>query len=409
MQRMRHGTVVRTTGEADAVAGEPPATELPARPADVDALGRACLAARATTMAALQAGAGNAAVLRMLDASPRTSRSNGAEAARGLTPRPAVAGNEALDGAEASEPGREVASGTFHAASAFTVDVARGPAAADDPAPEVSAASADRHEGDPTVTPKDVRSPGRHATGGAPRGRGGRGHGRGRAAKPSRGARQRTVTKIPDVVRRELHWIHASDAIVAAMPYTSTIAEGAPALPGAFGVTRYGDVRVSGLTVTSEPELFRVQGTVENRITWSVRSLRHIDIAGAKDSNITARNYRAVAKDLTPNMSDLGGRPPRERFWARDLTTRHELFHAHDVQRLGPGAVASAVEWLSSVQAESTEQVAQLVGAVPSRVLRTIVAAMGTAGERRAYGDGAPLYRKRAKAIRARGKAGKYK
>ena len=40
------------------------------------------------------------------------------------------------------------------------------------------------------------------------------------------------------------------------------------------------------------------------------------NIASDSDAAITHSNYTQVANDLTPNMGDLGGRPPRSNFWS---------------------------------------------------------------------------------------------
>lgn len=62
---------------------------------------------------------------------------------------------------------------------------------------------------------------------------------------------------------------------------------------------------------------------------------------------------RAVSAPAIRGASPGGGRPPRSKFWAKDLTEIHEQFHADDVKRLGPGAATSAVSWLSSQTAST--------------------------------------------------------
>jgi hypothetical protein len=133
------------------------------------------------------------------------------------------------------------------------------------------------------------------------------------------------------------------------------------------------------------------------------------DIASATDPDITAANYPTVADDLKPNMSSSGGRPPRTKFWAKDLTEVHELFHANDVKRLGPGAATAAVSWLSKNTATDAAGVQALVDQMPARVVQTLAAGMGEPSEVRAYGAGAAAYTARSDEIRKSGKAGKYK
>src|SRR5262249_681581 len=120
-------------------------------------------------------------------------------------------------------------------------------------------------------------------------------------------------------------------------------------------------------------------------------------------------NYPTVVSDLTPDMTDLNGRPPRTTFWAEDLCIKHERFHADEDVVHGRAGVVAAQAWLNTKTASSVAQVNTLLGAVPGRVAATVSAAMSFPGrEERAYGDGAPLYLARANAIKAKGDAGQY-
>jgi hypothetical protein len=216
------------------------------------------------------------------------------------------------------------------------------------------------------------------------------------------------VITIPDIVKPELEHIHACDSIAGIIPYNGTVVGGETPPGNAFGICRFGDVRVTGITITLTAHVFQVRGSIENRIKWGVQSLGRTDIAGDADSDITAANYTTVSSDLTPNMSSSGGRPPRTQFWANDLTQQHELFHANDVRGQGPGAATSAVSWISSQTATDVAGVQALVDQIPARVVRTIVAGMGEPAEVRAYGAGAGTYRTRANSIKTKGDAGTY-
>jgi hypothetical protein len=109
-------------------------------------------------------------------------------------------------------------------------------------------------------------------------------------------------------------------------------------------------------------------------------------------------------------MSDLNGRPPRTKFWAEDLTARHELVHAKDDKKNGPGALAKVTKWLNGQTAAKYGEVKTLLGAVPGRFASALLAALFTIdGEKHAYGDGATSYKARADAIKAKGAKGEYK
>jgi hypothetical protein len=168
------------------------------------------------------------------------------------------------------------------------------------------------------------------------------------------------------------------------------------------------------VTILHPPGIFVVAGTFEHPITYQIRSGTgphgEVDIASDTDPDITNANYSTVVSDLTPNMGDLNGRPPRTHYWAEDLTTRHELVHANDDHNNGPFAMFMAMAWLATQTASSTTQVKNLLKKMPARFAAALLAALSTeAGERRAYGDGAPAYRARANAIQSKGTRGEYR
>ena len=217
---------------------------------------------------------------------------------------------------------------------------------------------------------------------------------------------------VPDIEIPALAQIEKTDAVNGAFTYSGSITRGGAA-PSGFGVTRSFSSRLTGVTITPNAGTFDVSATFEHPITYQVRSgtgpSGQVDIASDSDPDITAANYATVAADLTPNMSDLNGRPPRTQFWAEDLTLRHELVHANDDLANGPGAMATVTTWLNGQTAASAADVQTLLNALPGRFATALLAALSTEdGERHAYGDGAPVYRARAEAISARGGRGEY-
>ena len=217
---------------------------------------------------------------------------------------------------------------------------------------------------------------------------------------------------VPDIETPELAELAKCDAIANALGYTGSITRGG-AQPTGFGVTRSFSCRLTGITITPFPGVFLVTATLEHPITWQVRSGTgpdgQIDISTAADPDITAANYAEVADDLTPDMSDLNGRPPRDKFWAENLTIRHEKVHADDDHKNGPLATAQAMAWLGTQTASSAADVNALLGRIPSRFASSLLAALSTEdGEKHAYGDGAPYYKARSDIIREWGAAGKY-
>jgi hypothetical protein len=351
-----------------------------ARPEPMSRLGEAVPAIRSSQMTAsavrsLQMSAGNQAVAGML--SPRSSGIEGGGSAVVRTPF-----SVAIPlGDMAAEPAHAIPAGgsrdnkyEAHPTTPEEIVIPEvAPAPAPAPAPEAPSSSSATSE----------------------------------TAAPAEGV----VIKLPDVIKPELLEIQVCDAVGGALTYAPAVAN--TATPGAteFGICRFGDCKVTGVTAKLESGTYTVAGTIEHKITWGVHPTtdNETDISGDTDPDITKANYPDVVKDLTPNMSSSGGRPPRNAFWAKDLTEIHELFHADDVKKQGPGAVTTAVNWLKTKTAGSVADVTALVNQVPDRVVQTLAAGMGEPAEVRAYGGGAAAYTTRAQAIEKRGKANEYK
>lgn len=219
--------------------------------------------------------------------------------------------------------------------------------------------------------------------------------------------------KLPDIEIPMLAQIEKTDAFSGTFTYSGSITRGG-AQPTGFGVTRSFGSKLTGVTVTASAGTFTVKGTFEHPITYQVRTSTgpdgQVDIASDSDTDITKDNYATVASDLTPNMGDLNGRPPRTKFWAEDLTLRHELVHAEDDKKNGPAAMATAVTWLNTQTAANVEEVKTALRGMAGKFSSALLAALSTEdGEKHAYGDGASSYKARADAIKDKGAKGTYK
>jgi hypothetical protein len=231
-------------------------------------------------------------------------------------------------------------------------------------------------------------------------------------AQEASGTEEEITVSLPDIELPALAAVAKTDAVSPGFAYSGSIARGGAA-PSGFGVTHSFSSKLTGVTTTLKKKVYKVKATLEHPIEWEVRSGTgpdgQVDIAGETDADITDANYADVASDLTPDMTDLNGRPPRDNFWAEDLTIRHEKVHAADDKKNGPGAMRVAAKWLSKQTAGSVADVNTLLGEIPNRFAAALLAALSTEdGEKHAYGDGAPSYKRRAKAIKKRGDAGKY-
>lgn len=205
----------------------------------------------------------------------------------------------------------------------------------------------------------------------------------------------------------------ALDGIASTLTYHSSIEQGG-AGPEGFGICRCNG-SLHTVTITPGSGNYTVAGTFEIEIRWSVRSGvgpgGRVDLASPDDPDLKACNYQRAVWDLTPNMGDLGGRPPRSKFWCQDLTQRHELVHADDYQTYGEDASEAAQAWLNDQTADSRDHIADtLVNQALHEGWDTLIALMASppGAEPRAYGDGAGPYQARADAIQNKGDAGDY-
>jgi hypothetical protein len=203
------------------------------------------------------------------------------------------------------------------------------------------------------------------------------------------------------------------DSVAGALGYIHSISKSGELDPGDFGATWGYDFSMSDVNIFSLPNVYLVTASVNNPIHYQVRDLmgpnKEVNIESENDPQINATNYSQVAADLTPNVADLGGRPPRTNFWSRDFTDRHERFHATEGATHCLIGTVQAMTWLNSQVASNANQVKQLIGQVPARVSNARAAAMAYPGrENRAYGDGVSVYQARVAAIKKKGDSGGY-
>ena len=228
------------------------------------------------------------------------------------------------------------------------------------------------------------------------------------SAEADREPREGETLRLPEIVISAPALLDQRDAIASTFAYTSTVKKAGATPPASdFGITRpVFKMKISG---TQDSSGFTLKCDVDGEITFQLASLGRTDIGSDSDPDITQANYAQVVSDLTPNTSDLNGRPPRTKFWAEDLTERHERFHATEDVSFGGAGVLLAEKWLNKqTAADQTEAVAranQALNIVKSKVDTEMAP---PESEKRAYGDGASPYRSRATAIKTKGDAGKY-
>ncbi|HEY7340995.1 MAG TPA: hypothetical protein VH591_08950 [Ktedonobacterales bacterium] len=190
---------------------------------------------------------------------------------------------------------------------------------------------------------------------------------------------------------------------------TLTTLEGEPG-KNDFGLTTAYAPTISDISITNESSAYTVRGVLQSEIKMSVRTVFGPD--GQTDlpyALLTQASYPVIVSDLTPNMSDLNGRPPRTKFWSREITVKHERFHATEYEHFSEMGATQAIAWLNSQTTSSAGGVKALLRQIPNKVISTVIANMAApASEQRAYGDGAASYTALANSIKAKGDAKGY-
>jgi hypothetical protein len=245
------------------------------------------------------------------------------------------------------------------------------------------------------------------------------------SGQPSLDSEEEKTVLFPSSMFEAIALPGQSDAIASALAYKSDINPVAPpANPGGFGETlpvyRFeapGPRATQSPATRSTPATFNVTGTIIADITYWVAGGTRTDIASDNDPDITQTNYTDVVKDLTPSPAavNTGGmnlyknQPPRKKFWAADLTIKHEKFHADEDVTYGQEGVTLAQNWLNRQTAKDYDEVGALLNRINPIVSRHVDTKMALPGrENRAYNHGAPDYTARAQAVKTKGDAKGY-
>jgi hypothetical protein len=194
-----------------------------------------------------------------------------------------------------------------------------------------------------------------------------------------------------------------ADAINHAITVGSKLTEdaGAPG-PDEFGVEKV-KYKIDNIKWTHHPDTktVDVNARVFLDITWGVHSLEHTNVPGANDAVVTKTTWKEIADDLRP---DGTGRPTRDKYWAEDLTRKHENFHATDDIGRATLYLPTARTWLTAqtVSAGSVEaDVKAHLETMRANIEADGWAWYGTGGEDRAYADGKSSYAGRVTGIEA--------
>lgn len=198
----------------------------------------------------------------------------------------------------------------------------------------------------------------------------------------------------------------------AKIEFTATISEETadPEKAGDFGITRFAKPTYKTRTIAREKGVFQVKATLASDIKIKVRAKHgpdgQTDIESDSDPAITKANYSMIVFDFTPYHGS--NKPPCTHFWARDLTLKHERFHAGEDEAFAKQGTEDVQKQLNHVKKLDEETLQTMLDNTPDFVLGVVNVNMGDAGETRAYDDGIKSYQARADAIKAKGDSGTY-
>lgn len=205
-----------------------------------------------------------------------------------------------------------------------------------------------------------------------------------------------------------------ADSVGATLAYTVTTTRDAAALSATdFGDTTGSLKRFSNVSIPpSAAGKFTVTADLKQTVKWDTQATTgpnaQVNITSAADAALTNANYAQVVTDLTPDVADLKGRPPRTKFWSKDFTEKHEKYHVKDFEDKAKSGAADAETWLATKTAATKAEVQTLLDTAWTDKIFTPWDTFTNppAVEERAYSDGAASYTARANAIKARGDKG---
>jgi len=136
---------------------------------------------------------------------------------------------------------------------------------------------------------------------------------------------------------------HSHDAVeVGAVAHTFTN-------PGTAAVSPFGSESFlpvhSGAKYTTDKGKLKLDFTIDINAPWGVAAGGNTHVASGTDPVVTAEDhasgekvYKQIAKDLTPVKTGGSMVPPRDFYWAKDLTEQHETFHSTEDEKWAKGA-----------------------------------------------------------------------
>jgi len=197
-----------------------------------------------------------------------------------------------------------------------------------------------------------------------------------------------------------------SDSVASLLDFASNVSQGGVTLPDkAFGVEVV-TFSVDNLAYVTAGGVVNLSARVNVDCKWDTTPRGRTDVSGPYDAAVTKEKFPKIVSDLTPRAD---GRATREKYWAKDLTERHEKFHATDDIQRARLFLSTAKAFLDAKTVTSGPSLEVQLRHILSEVRNNIAAdsntyytSVGIGGEGRAYADGKASYQERADGVKAR-------
>jgi hypothetical protein len=184
--------------------------------------------------------------------------------------------------------------------------------------------------------------------------------------------------------------------------------------PDEFGHETY-DAKINGVTRSFAKKVCTISGTLDVTCQWGAHSRDREDVPSPTAPVVTAESWPDIKKDLTP-AKDSPFKSPRKKYYSRDLTERHEIFHGKDdfgrTKSTGMGIVKASLEKNTVTPKNVDKKIPKILKDAEAAVEKDVqdyYEGGGTdhdsyAGEIRAYLKGKPDYEALADAVEKHGK-----
>jgi HEAT repeats len=117
------------------------------------------------------------------------------------------------------------------------------------------------------------------------------------------------------------------DAVKGPLSFGSSVTQGGVTVDvKAFG-SEAANYSVDSITYKVGKSAVDVTGRIVLDCNWDTDARGRSDVPSASAAAVTSTTWKDVAGDLEPNA---GGVPKRKKYWAPDLTSKHEKYHASD-------------------------------------------------------------------------------